>query len=276
MKPLATALLALSAAFAAPVHAADTELWRLDCGQITVRDLSVFSDNFAYAGQTRTLTDSCYLIRHGQDYMLWDSGLPAGLLGASVDPSAAFGPTLKIDLPTQLAQISVKPDQIKYLGISHNHFDHTGQASSFPRATLLIGAADFAALKSNPLPFAVDPAPLKPWLDGKAKTETVTGDRDVFGDGSVVVLAAPGHTPGETALLVRLPKTGAVLLSGDVVHFAEQWAHRGVPTFNADRADTLASMERLQAIATELKATLIVQHEPADIARLPAFPKSAR
>jgi N-acyl homoserine lactone hydrolase len=276
MKLFATALLALSAAFAAPVHAADTELWRLDCGQITVRDLSVFSDSFAYAGQTRTLTDSCYLIRHGQDYMLWDSGLPAGLLGAKVDPSAAFSPALKVDLPTQLAQIDIKPDQIKYLGLSHNHFDHTGQASSFAGATLLIGAADFAALKSDPLPFAVDPAPLKPWLDGRAKTETVTGDRDVFGDGSVVVLTAPGHTPGETALLVRLPKTGVVLLSGDVVHFAEQWSHRGVPTFNADRADTLASMERLQAIATELKATVIVQHEPADIAQLPAFPKSAR
>ncbi|MBP2158134.1 MULTISPECIES: N-acyl homoserine lactonase family protein [Asticcacaulis] len=281
MKRIATALLALTAAFAAPVHAApnqtpDVELWRLDCGQITVRDLSVFSDTFAYAGLTRILTDSCYLIRHGQDYMLWDSGLPAGLLGAKVDPSAMFGPTLKVDLPTQLAQIGVKPDQIRYLGLSHNHFDHTGQAATFAKATLLIGAADLAALKHEPLPFAVDPAPLRPWLDGKAKTDPVTGDRDVFGDGSVVMLAAPGHTPGETALLVRLPRTGAVLLSGDVVHFAEQWEKHGVPTFNADRADTLASMARLQAVAAELKATLIIQHEPADIAKLPAFPKSAR
>ena len=276
MKLFATALLALSAAFAAPAQATDIELWRLDCGQITVRDLSIFSDSFAYAGKTRTLTDSCYLIRHGQDYMLWDSGLPAGLLGARADPSAAFGPTLKVDLPTQLAQIGVKPDSVRYLGLSHNHFDHTGQASSFAGATLLIGAADFAALKSNPLPFAVDAASLEPWLNGKAKTETLIGDRDVFGDGSVVVLAVPGHTPGETALLVRLPKTGAVLLSGDVVHFSAQWEKHGVPTFNADRADTLASMARLQAVAAELKATLIVQHEPADIAKLPAFPKSAR
>lgn len=276
MKQLATALFALTAAFAAPVHAADTELWRLDCGQITVRDLSVFSDAFAYAGETRTLTDSCYLIRHGADYMLWDSGLPAGLLGAKVDPSAAFAPTLKVDLPTQLAQIGMRPDSIKYLGISHNHFDHTGQATTFPKATLLIGAADFVTLKHEPLPFAVDPSTLRPWLDGKAKTETVTDDRDVFGDGSVVMLAAPGHTPGEAALLVRLPETGAVLLSGDVVHFSEQWEKHGVPTFNADRADTLASMARLQAVAAELKATLIVQHEPADIAKLPAFPKSAR
>lgn len=276
MKLLATALFAFTAAFAAPASAADTELWRLDCGQITVRDLSVFADSFAYAGQLRTLTDSCYLIRHGQDYMVWDTGLPAGLLGAKIDPSAAFAPTLKIDLATQMAQIGVKPDEVRYLGLSHNHFDHTGQASTFPTATLLIGAADFAALKSDPLPFAVVPATVQPWIDGRSKTETLTADHDVFGDGSVVILAAPGHTPGETALLVRLPRTGAVLLSGDVVHFSEQWDKRGVPTFNADRANTLASMDRLQAIAKELKATLIVQHEPADIARLPAFPKSAR
>jgi N-acyl homoserine lactone hydrolase len=276
MKLFATALLALTAAFAAPVSAAETELWRLDCGQITVRDLSVFADSFAYAGQTRTLTASCYLIRHGQDYMVWDSGLPASLLGATVDPLAAFGPTLKIDLATQMAQIGVKPDSVRYLGLSHNHFDHTGQAATFPKATLLIGAADFAALKSDPLPFAVVPATLQPWVDGTSKTETLTGDHDVFGDGSVVVLATPGHTPGEMALLVRLPKTGPVLLSGDVVHFTEQWAQRGVPVFNANRADTLASMDRLQAIAKALNATLIVQHEPADIARLPAFPKSAR
>ena len=274
MKRLTPALLAL--ALAAPVHAADTELWRLDCGQITVRDLSVFSDSFAYAGETRTLTDSCYLIRHGQDYMLWDSGLPVSLLGAKLDPTAAFAPTLKTDLPAQLAQIGVKPDQIDYLGLSHNHFDHTGQAATFPKATLLIGAADFAALKSDPLPFSVVPATLQPWLDGTSKTETYASDHDVFGDGSVVMLSTPGHTPGEMALLVRLPKTGAVLLSGDVVHFEDQWAQHGVPTFNANRADTLASMDRLQAIAAQLHAILVVQHEPRDIAKLPAFPKSPR
>ncbi|MDV6331223.1 N-acyl homoserine lactonase family protein [Asticcacaulis sp. 201] len=197
-------------------------------------------------------------------------------MGAKVDPSAAFGPTLKVDLPTQLAQLGVKLDQIKYLGLSHNHFDHTGQALSFPKATLLMEAADFAALKSDPLPFAVSATTLQPWVDGTAKAETVRGDHDVFGDASVVMLATPGHTEGEAALLVRLPKTGAVLLSGDVVHFSEQWAKRGVPTFNKSRADTSASMDRLQAMAKELKAILIIQHEPADIAKLPSFPASAQ
>ncbi|KSV66641.1 hypothetical protein N182_35065 [Sinorhizobium sp. GL2] len=260
----------------APATAADTELWRLDCGSIEVRNLGVFSDTFKYAGEKRTLTDSCYLVRHDKDYMLWDAGLPAALIGAKPDAASVFAPTLVEDLPTQLARIGVKPEQIGRLGISHNHFDHVGQAASFPGATLMIGAPDFAQFKADPLPFAVDPSSIKPWLDGHSKVDPISGDRDVFGDGSVVILSTPGHTPGETSLLVRLEKTGQVLLSGDVVHFEEQFASRGVPTFNFDRADTLASMERLIDTANSLDATLIVQHDASDIDKLPAFPKSAR
>ncbi|HEV7309390.1 N-acyl homoserine lactonase family protein [Ensifer sp.] len=277
MRPLTTILFAVAALISgAPASAADTELWRLDCGRIEVRNLGVFSDTFKYAGEKRTLTDSCYLVRHDTDYMLWDAGLPAALIGAKPDAASVFAPTLFEDLPTQLARIGVKPEQISRLGISHNHFDHVGQAASFPGATLMIGAADFAQFKDDPLPFAVDPSSIQPWLDGHSKVDPISGDRDVFGDGSVVILSTPGHTPGETSLLVRLEKTGPVLLSGDVVHFEEQFAIRGVPTFNFDRADTLASMERLTDTANSLDATLIVQHDASDIDKLPAFPKSAR
>ena len=269
---LAGAILMMSGAAAS---AADLELWRLDCGEITVSNLALFSDTYNYAGEKRTLTDSCYLIRHDKDYMLWDAGLPAALLGAKTDKSAAMSPTLADDLPTQLARIGIKPEQIDRLGISHNHFDHVGQASTFPGATLMIGAADLAQFKADPLPFAVDPNFIKPWLDGNSKIDAISGDRDVFGDGSVVILATPGHTPGETSLLVKLPKTGPVLLSGDVVHFEEQFANHGVPGFNFDRADTLASMDRLTGIAKSLDAILIVQHDASDITKLPAFPKSA-
>ncbi|MBD9650066.1 N-acyl homoserine lactonase family protein [Ensifer sp. ENS09] len=278
MRTLTTNLFAVAAmlVLGAPASAADTELWRLDCGNIEVRNLGVFSDTFKYAGAKRTLTDSCYLVRHDKDYMLWDAGLPAGLIGAKSDASSVFAPTLSEDLPTQLARIGVKPEQIGRLGISHNHFDHVGQAASFPGATLMIGAADFAQFKADPLPFAVDPSSVKPWLDGRSKVDPISGDRDVFGDGSVVILSTPGHTPGETSLLVRLEKTGPVLLSGDVVHFEEQLANRGVPTFNFDRASTLASMERLIGIAKSLNATLIVQHDASDIDKLPTFPKGAK
>lgn len=276
MNPIATTLFAGATLIASGAGAAELELWRLDCGEVAVRDLSMFSDTYHYAGEKRTLTDSCYLLRHDKDYMLWDAGLPAALIGAKTDDTAAMVPTLAEDLPTQLARIGIKPGQIGRMGISHNHFDHVGQAESFPGATLMIGAADLAQFAADPLPFAVDPAFLKPWLKDGATVDAISGDRDVFGDGTVTILATPGHTPGETSLLVRLPETGAVLLSGDVVHFEEQVGNRGVPPFNFDRAETLASMDRLTGIATSLNAKLIIQHDASHVARLPTFPASAR
>lgn len=266
------ALAPLTAVAQTPVQSApEVELWRLDCGTIEFPNIDMFSDSFAYRGQSRTLTDSCYLIRHGQDYMLWDTGLPMAAKGEAPEPI----PTPGKPLTEQLARIDVKPDAITRIGISHAHFDHMGQAADFPAATLMIGAGDWAELQSEKPGFGIDAALARPWLDG-AKVDPVTGDRDVFGDGSVVMLAMPGHTAGETALLVRLPQTGPVLLSGDVVHFAEQAANRGVPPFNLDRADSLASIDRLEAISRSLGARLVIQHEPDHIARLPAFPASAR
>lgn len=264
---------ALSPASAA--QAADVKLWRLDCGTIQVNNLDLFSDTFAYAGQKRTLTDSCYLIAHGTDYLLWDTGLPAGLKGAPTDDKAPLSPTLTQTLAEQLATIGVKPEQIALVGISHYHFDHTGQAAEFPKSKLLIGRADFAALKAEPAPFGADPALLAPWLKGGASVEEVTGDKDIYGDGSVTMLAMPGHTPGSYALLVQLKEKGAVLLSGDIVHFEEQFENNGVPGFNTDRADSLASMDRMQKMAKALKATLVVQHDANDVKKLPAFPVAA-
>lgn len=100
-------------------------------------------------------------------------------------------------------------------------------------------------------------------------------DKDVWGDGSVVILDTPGHTPGHKSLLVNLAG-GAMLLTGDLYHFTEQVANNGVPSFNTSRADTLASFDRFRAIARSRRATVIIQHEPADVAKLPAFPKAAR
>ncbi|TRW97504.1 N-acyl homoserine lactonase family protein [Paracoccus sp. M683] len=252
----------------------DLEMWRLDCGTIEVRDLDFFSDSYAYQGQSRTLTSSCYLIRHGQDYLLWDAGLPAATLGAATQPDGPIGPGLDRLLTDQLAQIGVDPAAIGRLGISHYHFDHIGQAASFPAATLMIGAADWTALKDGNAAFS-DPALVQPWLDG-GKVQPVTGDLDVFGDGSVTMLTMPGHTPGEYALLVRLAQSGPVLLSGDVAHFHEQLDQDRVPPFNLDRADSLAAMARLRQVAAHTDATLIIQHDADHIARLPAFPASAR
>jgi glyoxylase-like metal-dependent hydrolase (beta-lactamase superfamily II) len=98
----------------------------------------------------------------------------------------------------------------------------------------------------------------------------------VFGDGSVIVFRTPGHTPGHTSVLVRLKEKGPVVLLGDAAHFHENYESNGVPGFNFDRAQTVASLERIKAIEKNLKATVIIQHDPRDIDKLPAFPNAAR
>ena len=116
---------------------------------------------------------------------------------------------------------------------------------------------------------------LATWLTGGGNVLPLPGDGDVFEDGRVIMLAMPGHTPGHSALLVRLA-SGPVLLSGDQYHFTEAVKNRGVPSFNHNRADTLASHDRFDRIAANTGAKVIIQHEPADVAKLPAFPASAK
>ena len=247
-------------------------MWRLDCGRITAFDLDEFSDTRAYVGQHKDLTASCYLIRHGDTYMLWDTGLPRALLNHAMDPRQGLDATLTVTIVDQLAQLGVKPEQISIVAISHEHFDHTGQAGDFPSAKLLMGKGDIDDMRGAN---AERGAPLAHWLKDGGAMEPITGDKDVFGDGSVVMLDMPGHTPGHHALLVKLAHKGYVLLSGDVAHFAENYASNGVPSYNSNRADTLASFDRFKTLAANLHATVIIQHEPADIAKLAAFPKAA-
>ena len=182
----------------------------------------------------------------------------------------------KVSLVDLLAQIAIKPEQIKYVGISHYHGDHTGQVASFPKATLLIGAREWDAITAPKPAEGVNYKPFEHWIKGEGKVEPLALDKDVFGDGSVIVLRTPGHTPGHQSLLVKLPQTGNVILSGDAVHFRENYDNVGVPAFNFDRAQTVASIERLKKIAANLKATLIIQHDARDIDKLPAFPASAK
>jgi glyoxylase-like metal-dependent hydrolase (beta-lactamase superfamily II) len=192
-------------------------------------------------------------------------------------PDVSPAQTMSLDntIVRQLAQIGVKPDQIEFIGISHYHMDHLGQAPNFPRATLVMGAADIEHIKSRPADYKNELAALRPWIEGGSRLVPARSDVDIFRDGSVIMLKTPGHTPGHNALLVKLA-SGNVLLTGDLYHFIEQVAMKGVPPFNNNRADTLASMDRFDKLARHLKAKVIIQHEPADIAKLPAFPRAAR
>lgn len=256
-------MLAVSVLSASAVQAqvpAEVKLTRLDCGDMGERDVAWFSDAHTFDGVKKPFVASCYLIQHGSDYLLWDAGFAAG------------SPMVKTTIVQQLTQLNLTPEHVKYVGISHIHGDHTGQAGSFPAATLLIGQGDWDQIK------AANKAddPLVHWVSGAGKAEPVKVDKDVFGDGTVVMLNMPGHTSGHHSLLVRLKSAGNVLISGDLAHFHEAYEGNEVPGFNTDRADSLASLDRFKKIAKNLNATVIIQHDPRDIAKLPAFPQAAQ
>ena len=249
------------------VPAVTMALSRIDCGRVDVADFTgIFSDRKAYPAGARKLASSCYLIRHGDTIMIWDTGFSIDLKGKQQDIGGMIA-SLDRTIVEQLADGGLKPADVDILGISHSHADHTGQAALFPTARLIIGKADFDGVKGKDDPFG-------PWRQAGANVTTTEGDLDVFNDGTVVAYFLPGHTPGHMALLVRL-KSGPVLLSGDVVHVHDTLARKAVPTFNTDRAQSLASMERFEKLAKETGAKVIIQHELQDIAKLPAFPKTA-
>lgn len=264
---------ALAAQSPPPPSPAPLAIMRLDCGTFVANDLDDFSDTGSMKGVGKPLTGSCYLIRHGTDYLLWDTGIAASAKGRALDPKAAFDYTLEATIVEQLATLGISPEQIGRVGISHYHFDHAGQAASFPQATLLIGKGDIDALRAG-APGA-NPKPLAHWVSGGGKVEAVSGDKDVFGDGRVTMLDLPGHTPGHHGLLVRL-KGRTLLLTGDLAHFRENYAASGVPRFNTDRADTLASFDRFRKIAGVEKAVVIIQHDARDVAKLPPFGRWAQ
>ena len=279
MKPIIFSL-AMATSLAAPVsaqEAPDLEMWQLDCGTIELSDAGDFSDAHLYDGEERTLVVNCYLIRNANQYMLWDAGLSKDLIGISYT-EGAFTVSMKRSLVDQLAELTLSPEDINLAAVSHYHFDHTSQLADFPDATLLIGAADWDVVKAAQEPNQlVDPRPFTPWLgEDAAPVTAIAQDHDVFGDGSVLIKAMPGHTPGHASLLVRLPEKGDILLTGDLYHFEEQVTNRGVPQFNANRADTLASMARFDAIAKSLDATVIIQHDSRHLDRLPTSPESAK
>jgi len=261
-----------NALVAAPVSAQvapDVTLTRLaDCGtpqaptEVNLR----FSDTYAFDDLKVQFVFSCYLIKHGNNYMLWDTG--HSMTAPNVAP--------KISVVDQLAKLGVKPEQIQYVGISHYHGDHTGQVASFPQATLLIGQGDWNAITAPKPAAGVNAPPFAQWISGGGKVEPLPADKDVFGDGSVVILNTPGHTPGHHSLLVKLREKGNFLITGDLVHFHENYNSNGVPWFNVSRADTLASIDRFKKLAQTFKATVIIQHDARDIGKLPAFPAGAK
>ena len=254
---------------AAKPAAVELSLTRLDCGHADFKDMNgFFSDRpGVYPPGPGKVTDSCYLIRHGDQQMIWDTGLPAATMKTPMQQNGMTG-ALRVTLPDQLAKLGLKPGDIDIVGISHMHGDHTGQAADFADAKLIIGKGDFEQTAGKDDPFG-------PWRGAGKPVETLTADKDIFGDGSVVALHLPGHTPDHLALRVNLA-SGPVLLTGDLYHSTIAREKRAVPGFNTSREQTLASMDKFEALAKQTGAKVVIQHEPNDIGKLPAFPDAAK
>lgn len=259
----------------------DLGLYRLDCGRFHINPKNLFSDTDDFPGQTLDLVGSCYLIKHGTEWLLWDTGLP-DVIAESPDgqQNGPFHLNVDTSLVVQLKKLNLAPEDINYVGISHGHFDHTGNVNLFQNAQLVIQKAeyDFYANQAQARAFHMEPKLIDFFLNGKGKEQVrkLEGDTDIFGDGSVIAVSLPGHTPGHMALRIELPETGTIFLAGDQWHFSENHKNNGVPDFNYNRADTIASSDRLNRLLINTNGRLIIQHEPAHINAFPKIPEYLR
>jgi glyoxylase-like metal-dependent hydrolase (beta-lactamase superfamily II) len=169
-----------------------------------------------------------------------------------IDPRAIHWKRPKT-LVSQLSELGVSPSNIKFVAVSHGHPDHIGNINLFAQSTLLVQKAEY----ESPTPFG------QALRAGTSSVKKLEGDYDVFGDGSVTIVATPGHTPGHQSLLVKLPRTGAVLLSGDAVHFKSNWENRGLPTINFNGDLTASSMQHMAEIMVKENAQLWINHDKA-------------
>lgn len=252
-------------------NAADIRLYTLNCGSIKIEDPSRFSDSNFYGKKPLNFADPCFLIKHPKGWMLWDLGLGDQYLGTPYKTSNGSTWAVNESLIAQLKKLNVTPNDIIYVGVSHTHFDHIGNAALFPDATWLIQRSEYDSLASQE---ASTPEihnllqVLRP-----AGKILIKGDYDIFGDGSVIILSMPGHTIGHQALEINLPHSGAVILSGDLYHTQAAYQHQLVPVFNYSRSETLASMQNMRKILDKTHARLIIQHDPQHYAQLPKPPE---
>jgi glyoxylase-like metal-dependent hydrolase (beta-lactamase superfamily II) len=249
-------------------------MYVFNCGESRTTDVSRWSPG-VNVGQPWEFSNNCYLIRHAKGLMLWDSGF-SDAIAAMPDGLVALGGALRMQMPktlaAQLAEVGVKATDVTVIAFSHFHPDHAGNANLFPVATLYIQETEYEAVFGpTPQKFGFQPATFE-----KLRANPVMklkGDYDVFGDGSVVILSTPGHTPGHQSLLVRMPKTGAVILSGDMVHFESNWTNRRVPGMNFNSAESVKSMDRVAGLIVQYNAQLWINHDKTQSARVPKSPQ---
>jgi glyoxylase-like metal-dependent hydrolase (beta-lactamase superfamily II) len=223
-------------------------LYAIECGERTAPDVAPWTPG-VNVGKPVDFVDNCYLIKHGTDWMVWDTGLTDAIFSTPSSDPNAWKRTKS--LAGELDKIGVKPSDIKYVAVSHTHPDHIGNIELFPQSLLLVQKAEYDWPGPDGKPRFLPSHPVK----------TLEGDYDLFGDGTVTIISTPGHTPGHQSLLVKLPQTGAVLLTGDAVHLQDNWEAKRVPAINVDKDKSAASMQRMAELIAQNRAQLWINHD---------------
>jgi glyoxylase-like metal-dependent hydrolase (beta-lactamase superfamily II) len=175
-------------------------------------------------------------------------------------------------LTSQLAEVGYAPTDITYLAFSHFHWDHVGNANLFATSIWLVPQPE------RDIMFADPPSPRTELANYSAlrhsRTLTITKDeQDIFGDGTVVIKSAIGHSPAHQVLFLKLAKTGPVLLSGDLYHYPEERKLNRVPTTEFNVAQTVASRAAIEAYLKKTGAQLWIQHDYNANAKLKKSPQ---
>ena len=231
---------------------------------------------------TTNLSVACFLVDHPKGRLMWDPGAvpdtdwtPTGADVAHhlrLPDGSERDLLLRKPLMVQLADIGYSAADITHLALSHYHYDHTGNANAFAGATWIVRQVERDAMFAERPPGVTQPssyAALK-----TSKTIIIASDEyDVFGDGTVVIKLAAGHTPGHQVLYVKLRNTGGVVLSGDLYHFPEARTLMRVTTFDFDQAQTLISREAIEAFLARTGARLWIQNDYVGNSRLRKAPE---
>jgi glyoxylase-like metal-dependent hydrolase (beta-lactamase superfamily II) len=249
-------------------HGFVERLYVLDGGLGHAGNKSSWTNMMDPDGTAVDISAPCFLIQHASGYMMWDTcpnDIIAEMPNGYGSNAAAIRWTKDQTLASQLRQIQVDPADVRYVGISHSHADHTGNVEMFPNSVVVIQRDEyedaFAVMGAPTGPPLLD----RPVFSRRHPVTLVDGDIDVFGDASVILGWVGGHTPGSQIALVRLRETGWVLLSGDAVHTQENWDNRWIPRIAREdivnRLDVLAAYERIAALIDHYDAQLWIQHD---------------
>jgi glyoxylase-like metal-dependent hydrolase (beta-lactamase superfamily II) len=279
---LAASLLLLAGSVATTAFGAESEtspvtsvrLYAIDCGHLSIRDMAMFSDTGEFDGQQGEMAVPCFLIRHPKGDLIWDTGLGDHLTGQKLDALyAPIGAKATIDTPltSQLSKLNLTPNDIEFLSFSRLHLDHVGNSPLFKHSTWLLNRKEVTWATTDRSAVGIVPDLFSGYRD--AKVEWLgDDDQDVFGDGRVRILRTPGHTAGHASLMLQLANAGTVILSGDLYHTQLNHAKHLVPPYNYNRAETLASFDRIEKLLTNRRARLVIEHSVEDFEALPKFP----